>query len=80
MAKERITTFVAQELSTFSIKKFILQNALNINNTRPWPSENSSVAHRFLEWVALVTIQKTSVEFLNCFSINHTYQNHTRCH
>ena len=34
---ERITTFVAQGLPTFSIKRIILQNALDISNTRPWP-------------------------------------------
>ena len=34
-------TFVAQELSTFSIKKFILQNILNIDNMRLW-----AMAHR----------------------------------
>jgi len=30
-------TFVAEELSTFSIRTFKLQNLLNFNNMRPWP-------------------------------------------
>jgi len=36
-------TFVAQELPTFSIKRFNLQNVLNFNNTRPCPVKNSSM-------------------------------------
>ena len=46
MTKDRIMTFVAQELPTFSIKRFHLQNVLNFNKTRPWPVKNSSVAQR----------------------------------
>jgi len=35
--RKRIRTFVTQGFPTFSIKRIILQNALNISNTRPWP-------------------------------------------
>jgi len=39
-------TFLAEELPMFSIKTFILENLLNLTNIRPWPLNNSSVAHR----------------------------------
>jgi len=38
--------FVAQELPTFSLKRFLLQNLPNSNNTRPWRVKNSPVVHR----------------------------------
>jgi len=45
--RERIMTFVAQELPKFSMKRFNLQNVLNFNNNRAWgPVKNYSVAHR----------------------------------
>ena len=44
--RERVMTFVAQELPKFSIKRFNLQNVFDFNNNRPWPVKNSSVAHR----------------------------------
>jgi len=34
MTKERVMTFEVQELPTFSINRFNLQNVLNFNNTR----------------------------------------------
>ena len=37
--------FLAEELTTFSIKTFNLQNLLKFNNIRLWPLKNSSVAH-----------------------------------
>ena len=46
MARDRIMTFLADELPMFSIKTFILENLLNLTNIRPWPLNNSSVAHR----------------------------------
>jgi len=43
-------TFVTEELLTFpikTIKVFNFKNLLSFNNTtRPWPVENSSVAHK----------------------------------
>jgi len=44
--REGIRTLVAEELPTFSIKRFNSQNVLNFNDTRPWPLKNSFVAHK----------------------------------
>jgi len=40
--------FVAEELPTFSVKTFNLENLLNCINIRPWPVKNYSVAHEGL--------------------------------
>jgi len=38
-------TPVGEELPTFSIETFNLQNLLNFNNIRPWPVKTSSVTY-----------------------------------
>jgi len=48
MTRESIMMFVAEELPTFSVKTFNLENLLNCINIRPWPVKNYSVAHEGL--------------------------------
>jgi len=52
--RKHITTFITQELPTFSIKRFILQNLLNFSNTRLWPVQNTpwpTVWESLLYWI-----------------------------
>jgi len=57
-------TFAAEELPTFSIKTFNLQNLLKVNNTRAWPTGLETLPYVMIQVQDLGSVEISYLFFI----------------
>jgi len=64
ITREHIMTFAAEELPTFSIKTFNLQNLLKVNNTRAWPTGLETLPYVMIQVQDLGSVEISYLFFI----------------